>query len=314
METAVWVVIGAVGAVQLPLLLDLLDQVLPAPLQPGRRLQLQLSRLLALLLFALLAASLVFFFDAFLPLLPSAAAPPGRALHVVFALWLWVTTVGHFLQAALCDPGFLPRPSPEPTPAAGGDGGADKNGTASGDAAAASTTGEFEATLATGSSATATAPPSSAQHSPGASSTAAADRHLHELISGHARGRFGPGAAAVSSTHARNSTSALPPLPKPCRPCGGLVRPRLAGHCRTCGTCVEMMDHHCPFTMNCVGRYNFHHFFLFLCFGNAGVLYSLALSFQPFADCWLTLHTYTTQPQVCRDIGSTVSPPYPLLA
>lgn len=37
-----------------------------------------------------------------------------------------------------------------------------------------------------------------------------------------------------------------------------------ASHCRACGTCVLMRDHHCPWIANCVGFQNIQYFFNFL--------------------------------------------------
>ncbi|CCH58892.1 hypothetical protein TBLA_0B00480 [Henningerozyma blattae CBS 6284] len=48
-----------------------------------------------------------------------------------------------------------------------------------------------------------------------------------------------------------------------CKKCKKIKLPR-AHHCKTCNTCVVMMDHHCPWTMNCVGYTNYPHFIRFL--------------------------------------------------
>lgn len=42
------------------------------------------------------------------------------------------------------------------------------------------------------------------------------------------------------------------------------IKPERTHHCQTCGQCVLMMDHHCPWTQNCVGYANFPHFMRFL--------------------------------------------------
>ena len=67
---------------------------------------------------------------------------------------------------------------------------------------------------------------------------------------------------------------ATPPLelnifgtPKPDHiPCGhcNIQRPRGAGHCHYCGTCVNMLDHHCPWSGKCIGKKNLNVFYLFL--------------------------------------------------
>ncbi|VEU20555.1 DEKNAAC101517 [Brettanomyces naardenensis] len=41
-------------------------------------------------------------------------------------------------------------------------------------------------------------------------------------------------------------------------------KPERCHHCKTCGRCVLKMDHHCPWTMNCVGYGNLPHFTRFL--------------------------------------------------
>lgn len=43
-----------------------------------------------------------------------------------------------------------------------------------------------------------------------------------------------------------------------------IYKPERAHHCKVCDQCVLVMDHHCPWTMNCVGYKNFPHFMRFL--------------------------------------------------
>ncbi|KAJ1865834.1 Palmitoyltransferase [Coemansia sp. RSA 989] len=51
--------------------------------------------------------------------------------------------------------------------------------------------------------------------------------------------------------------------PRYCRLCKGFKPPR-THHCADCDRCVLKMDHHCPWTNNCVGFYNQGHFLRFV--------------------------------------------------
>lgn len=74
-----------------------------------------------------------------------------------------------------------------------------------------------------------------------------------------------------------------------CRVCR-VPRTATTHHCRQCGRCIPHMDHHCPFTANCVStgpKGNFVFFFLFIFYTTVGCLFACATNALPFYHCFL---------------------------
>ncbi|KAG7378279.1 Palmitoyltransferase zdhhc15 [Phytophthora pseudosyringae] len=66
------------------------------------------------------------------------------------------------------------------------------------------------------------------------------------------------------------------------------VKPPRAHHCRECRRCVYEMDHHCPWINNCVGYYNYRHFWLLLMYIWVSCLYVAVLSAGLFVATFTT--------------------------
>lgn len=71
---------------------------------------------------------------------------------------------------------------------------------------------------------------------------------------------------------------------KRCKICSG-PRPARAYHCVTCNQCVLFMDHHCPFTSNCVGQENYPFFFGWVMWTSIAMGYALWLCYEPYMHC-----------------------------
>ncbi|XP_035798239.1 palmitoyltransferase ZDHHC23-A-like isoform X3 [Amphiprion ocellaris] len=56
-----------------------------------------------------------------------------------------------------------------------------------------------------------------------------------------------------------------------------IMRPPRAGHCRTCGSCVQRLDHHCIWINSCVGQANHRSFLLTLCVFLLTSVYGISL-------------------------------------
>eukprot|EP00051_Salpingoeca_urceolata_P018131 m.253114 g.253114 ORF g.253114 m.253114 type:complete len:323 (-) comp19130_c0_seq12:3228-4196(-) len=69
-----------------------------------------------------------------------------------------------------------------------------------------------------------------------------------------------------------------------CRVCVA-SKPAGVSHCSTCGKCCNEMDHHCPFTANCVGADNYRYFFLFVTWAFVATIYAVWLTVHPYFHC-----------------------------
>ena len=66
---------------------------------------------------------------------------------------------------------------------------------------------------------------------------------------------------------------------------GQIVMPEFTKHCKLCEVCIESLDHHCLFLMNCVARNNHRAFVCFM----TEILVANALFVRAAVSCELSL-------------------------
>lgn len=64
-----------------------------------------------------------------------------------------------------------------------------------------------------------------------------------------------------------------PPRAHHCKACGRSVLSKPSRSLLTCERCIPKMDHHCPWTSNCVSHFTFPHFIRFLFYAVVSMLY-----------------------------------------
>jgi palmitoyltransferase len=102
---------------------------------------------------------------------------------------------------------------------------------------------------------------------------------------------FPPSLTSSPPDPATADASPLNPL-KPtrwCKKCSA-PKPLRAHHCRHCARCIPKMDHHCPWTGNCVSMQTFPHFLRFLLYTNLALWYLASLLWHRIAAIWADRH------------------------
>ncbi|RDD42258.1 putative ZDHHC-type palmitoyltransferase 8 [Trichoplax sp. H2] len=76
-------------------------------------------------------------------------------------------------------------------------------------------------------------------------------------------------------------------------------------HCKVCQRCICMMDHHCPFTVNCVGLNNFYYFVSFLGYAWLGMSFAIYMTFTAFMGCMIGQTSYRNAlpASICFNLG-----------
>ena len=235
----VYVTVGLVALIQIPIGLDLLRFVFP---------QWKLTRLASksiyFLLFTIMGAIYIigisYHLFVYLPLLVgrgSLLSITGIA-HASFALWVWINVVGNYYYSVTLHPGLdrdFRRPSKKPK------------------LCIASQSGDIIAVVENNTS------------------NGNTDSNTAEPLP--------PGQRYIYVCQSQIDMAQK----KPSR--GDLWNPSHSQYCKICDCAILYLDHHCPFTGNCVGQRNFFNFYLGLCYGSLGLFYAVVITLPYFLEC-----------------------------
>ncbi|XP_013876072.1 palmitoyltransferase ZDHHC23 isoform X2 [Austrofundulus limnaeus] len=108
---------------------------------------------------------------------------------------------------------------------------------------------------------------------PGFVSAALHEAHSHRMKTAEGSAHL---SAASSSGLLMTGTEPVPQKWSMCPVCK-VMRPPRAGHCKTCGSCVQRLDHHCVWINSCVGRANHRSFLQTLCVFMLTSVYGISL-------------------------------------
>jgi palmitoyltransferase ZDHHC9/14/18 len=87
---------------------------------------------------------------------------------------------------------------------------------------------------------------------------------------------------------------------KKCPTCN-IIRPLRSTHCKACDNCVEIFDHHCPWTGNCVGKRNYKYFYIFI-----SLLHFLTCYLLSFSIVRIYYSTKDSQNNLATALGETL--------
>ncbi|XP_060910767.1 palmitoyltransferase ZDHHC23-A-like [Labrus mixtus] len=93
----------------------------------------------------------------------------------------------------------------------------------------------------------------------------------------HLNGSIQSATSSSGNTAQLQTTKGVPTAKWNKCPVCKIMRPPRAGHCRTCGSCFQRLDHHCIWINSCVGQANHRSFLLTLCVFVLTSLYGISL-------------------------------------